>query len=219
MKRLIAIGDIHGCFDALQRLIEEEIRIQKSDRIVFLGDYIDRGRKSKEVIDYILSMKTQGFDLVTLRGNHEQMLIDAFREDAKIMQWLFNGGGETLKSFDLEATIGLPDKYWQFFYDLPYCYSCEDYIFVHAGFNDKAEHPFEDKYQMVWTRNDDYTHSVLLGKTIIHGHTPISLETCKYYIEQQSSVLNIDTGCVFKDIPGCGKLTALDVLSGSVYSV
>ncbi len=217
-QRLIAIGDIHGCFVSLKKLIENKICIQKPDRLIFLGDYIDRGPNSKEVIDFIISLKEKGFDIITLIGNHERMLIDAFKEDSKIPLWLLNGGGETLDSFGLKATVGLPEIYWKFFIELEYFYCYRNYIFVHAGLNDKIIDPFEDKYHMIWTRNDNYSNPILKEKTIIHGHTPITSELCKAMIKQNSQVINLDTGCVYKEKKGYGILTALDIFSNTIYS-
>ena len=217
--RLIAIGDIHGCFSSLKKLIEDKINIQDKDRIVFLGDYIDRGPKSKEALDYIIDLEDKGFDIVTLMGNHEKMMIDAFKESRNIPVWLLNGGKETLISLGLESADNLSDKYWNFLNGLEYYYTYEDFVFVHAGFNDKTANPFMDTYQMIWARNNQYNNPVFNGKKIIHGHTPIAFETCKSTVEQNKSVLNIDTGCFYKERPGCGILTALDVFTGTIYSV
>ncbi len=84
-SRLFAIGDIHGCFDSLKELVENKIQLQKDDKLILLGDYIDRGDKSKEVVDYIIGLLENGFDVIPLMGNHEAMLLDAF-EDKKISQ-------------------------------------------------------------------------------------------------------------------------------------
>ncbi len=219
MERLFAVGDIHGCFNSLKILVEDVIHLQKSDRIVFLGDYIDRGPKVKDVIDYILHLKEEGFDIITLMGNHEKMLLDAFTEDRNIPLWLFNGGGETLFSFGLNSTVGLSNIYWNFFKGLILYYRYEEFIFVHAGFNDKIEDPFQDTYQMLWTRNESYINPFLHDKIIIHGHTPITFQKCNDIVKSYHRVFNVDTGCVFKDISGCGKLTAIELFSKKLYSV
>ena len=85
-ERLLAIGDIHGCMDPFRELVEKKIRIRKSDRIVLLGDYIDRGYQSREVIDYIIDLQKQGFDIIPLMGNHESMLIDSLGSEQSIIQ-------------------------------------------------------------------------------------------------------------------------------------
>ncbi|MFA5814000.1 MAG: metallophosphoesterase [Bacteroidales bacterium] len=72
-QRLLAIGDIHGCFNAFRTLVEQKIQIKKRDKIILLGDYIDRGTHSKEVVDYIFDLQNKGFDIVPLIGNHEAM--------------------------------------------------------------------------------------------------------------------------------------------------
>ncbi len=79
-QRLIAIGDIHGCIDPFCELVEKKIRIRKEDRIILLGDYIDRGSHSREVIDYILDLRAQGYDIIALTGNHESMMLDSIQE-------------------------------------------------------------------------------------------------------------------------------------------
>jgi len=102
-KRLFAIGDIHGCYESLRKLIEHKIEIKKSDRLVFLGDYIDRGNQSRKVIDYIIELQKKDFDIITLIGNHESMLIDALDNDEFLSEWIQNGGFTTLISFGINS--------------------------------------------------------------------------------------------------------------------
>ncbi|WP_430932181.1 hypothetical protein [Saccharicrinis sp. 156] len=102
---------------------------------------------------------------------------------------------------------------------MEYYYSYRDYLFVHAGFDDQSTNPLNEKHQMLWTRKGNYTNPIFQGKTIIHGHTPITFNTCKWTIEKGAQVINLDTGCVYKDRPGCGKLTALDIVSRIIYTV
>ena len=83
-NRLFAIGDIHGCFDSLKELIEHKIHLQKNDKLILLGDYIDRGDKSKEVIDFIIKLQEDGYDLVPLLGNHESMLLNVHKNKEHI---------------------------------------------------------------------------------------------------------------------------------------
>lgn len=80
-NRLFAIGDIHGCFDSFQKLIENVIDIKPNDTIVLLDDYIDRGSQSKEIVDYIIDLQNKGFNLIPLIGNHESMLLDTLDND------------------------------------------------------------------------------------------------------------------------------------------
>lgn len=208
IKRLFAIGDIHGCFDSLKELVENKIQLQKNDKLILLGDYIDRGNKSKEVVDFIMELQEKGFDVMPLIGNHEAMLLDAEENEKNISKWIQNGGDETLKSFEIRTLNDLESKYIKFFKDLRYYYSFEDFLFVHAGFNDTVINPFTDYYSMLWKCKESYTNPLLAIKTIIHGHNPISISKCEERVLSKLNVINIDTGCVYKDKEGFGRLTA-----------
>ena len=209
-KRLFTIGDIHGCFDSLKELVQNKILLQKSDKLILLGDYIDRGDKSKEVIDYIIELRKKEFDIIPLMGNHEAMLLDAYKNEKNIPKWIQNSGDETLKSFKINSLKDIESKYIKFFKDLRYYYSFEDYLFVHAGFNNNVLNPFTDYYSMLWKCEESYTNPLLANKTIIHGHYPISVSKCEERVLSKLDVINIDTGCVYKDEEGFGRLTAYE---------
>jgi len=101
--------------------------------VVLLGDYIDRGNKSKEVVDYIIDLQEKGFDIITLLGNHEMLLLETLEDEKNICKWIQNGGGETLKSFDIDSIKRISQKYLEFFKNLQSYYSFEEFLFVHAG--------------------------------------------------------------------------------------
>ena len=218
-NRLFAIGDIHGCFDSFKRLMEETIQIKYGDKVILLGDYIDRGTQSKEVVDYIIDLQEKDFDVIPLLGNHEAMLLDAINNKNAVPLWIQNGGAETLKSFGINSVANLQSKYIDFFKRLILFYSIEEYLFVHAGFNDSIEDPFEDTYHMIWKCNDHYTHPILRNKKIIHGHCPIRYDLLKEVVHSNKNVINIDTGCVYYDRVGYGKLTTFEVNSRSINFV
>jgi serine/threonine protein phosphatase 1 len=218
-ERLFAIGDIHGCIDQLRELVESVIGIRKQDRIVFLGDYIDRGNKSREVVDYIMNLQHNGYAVIPLIGNHEWMLLEAYEEDNRLINWIFNGGSSILDSFGIKALKELSREYIDFFNSLRYYYIFENYIFVHAGFNDNISDTFNDYYDMIWTRRESYSNPVFKDKIIIHGHTPVTVEICRKMIDEKNRVINIDTGCVYSDITGYGHLTAIEVFSMKLFSV
>ena len=218
-KRLLAIGDIHGCFDSLKELVEHKIQLQKSDKLILLGDYIDRGEKSKEVIDFIMELQNKGFDIVPLMGNHEQMLLDAFEDEKNSSLWMHNGGHETLKSFEIKSIKNIDLSYIRFFKGLAFYYLIDDFLFVHAGFNDDLIDPFSDYYSMLWSCNEPYTHPLLVNKTIVHGHHAISASDCETGILSKSNVINIDTGCVYKQYHGFGRLTAYDCHTQQLFFV
>ncbi len=217
--RLFAIGDIHGCVSKLKLLVQSFADLDRKDKIIFLGDYIDRGESSREVIDYIIDLRNTGLDIITLRGNHEEMLLGAYENKRNIITWLLNGGSFTLESFGIINVSELPARYLDFFYGLKYFYVFENFIFVHAGFNDEISDPFEDKFDMVWARRESYKNPVLKKYTIIHGHTPVPLDVCRKMIKEREQVINIDTGCIYGDTHGLGHLSAVELKSMIHYSV
>jgi serine/threonine protein phosphatase 1 len=209
-KRLFAIGDIHGCFDSFKVLIETKIQLQKSDKLVLLGDYIDRGDKSKEVVKYIIELQEKGFDIIPLMGNHEAMLLDAYESEKNTSIWIQNGGNETLKSFGINSLQNIELKYIEFFKKLKYYYSVGNFLFVHAGFNNNLLNPFTDYYSMLWKCKESYTNPILVNKTIIHGHCTIPATICDERVKKGEKVINLDTGCVYKSKEGYGRLTAFE---------
>jgi serine/threonine protein phosphatase 1 len=219
MSRLYAISDIHGCFDTFYELLIRQIDLKKSDRLILLGDYIDRGDKSKEVIDFIVDLNKNGFDIIPLSGNHEAMLLESFQNPGMLPLWYMNSGMTTLHSFGIKDIRDIDTKYIDFFINLRYYYTSGNFIFVHAGFNDFAPDPFSDLHIMIWECSVQYDNPVFKGKTIIHGHRPKTIEYVNKLINEKSKVIPIDTGCVYENEPGYGNLSALEVNSMSLISV
>src|SRR4051794_38137109 len=115
MGRIFAIGDIHGCCKTFQKLLLDKIHILKTDKIYCIGDYIDRGKDSKGVIDFIIKLRKKGYHIHTLRGNHEQLMMDSTQSEAKFKHWTKNGGEATLKSFRIASYDKLKPVYKNFF--------------------------------------------------------------------------------------------------------
>jgi len=219
MGKLYAISDIHGCFKTFSEMVVNGIKLKKSDRLILLGDYIDRGEQSKEVVDFILDLEKGGFDVTTLTGNHELMLTESYHDRNMLPLWLMNSGMTTLQSFGVDDVGDIEKKYIDFFLGLEYYKKIGDFIFVHAGFNDRAEDPFSDKFTMVWEAALSYSHPVFSGKTIIHGHRPKTLSHVKRLIDEKSNVIPVDTGCVYGREMGYGFLSALEVNTMKLISV
>lgn len=217
MRRLFAIGDIHGCFDSLQELVENKIRLDIEDKLVLLGDYIDRGSQSKEIVDYIIYLRNSGFDIITLLGNHEMLLLEALEDDKNKSKWIQNGGAETLKSFEIESIKEISPEYLDFFKNLQTYFSFGEFLFVHAGFNDNIVNPFQDTYSMIWKSQAVYSNPLFADKVIVHGHRPLTIELCMKQLDQHKQVINIDTGCVYKEKAGYGKLTAIELYSKKLF--
>ncbi|TAL59994.1 MAG: serine/threonine protein phosphatase [Bacteroidetes bacterium] len=219
MDRLFAISDIHGCFKPFYELVVNIIRLKKTDHLILLGDYIDRGDQSKEVIDFIIDLTETGFNITSLKGNHEVMIADAHEDPAKLPLWLMNSGMSTLLSFSIKDISELDNQYLEFFKKLEYYKTLGNFIFVHAGFDDYAADPFSVKHSMVWDCGLSYNNPVLSRKTIIHGHRPEPISHVQELISKKSKVIPVDTGCVYDMEPGYGNLSALEVHSMTLFSV
>lgn len=220
MSQRYVIGDIHGCSATFRKLLWEQINPQQEDEIYLLGDYIDRGPDSKGVLDIIFEAQEEGFTMKCLRGNHEQFLLDALENNDFEMHWLDNNGGaEALASFGVDSVHDIPLSYIQFINNLPYFFELPDFFLVHAGFNFKAERPFEDKEAMLMIRNFPVDHQLTKGKRIIHGHTPTPLHKIKTTLEDEATVkINLDAGCVYKSASDMGHLIALELNTWKLFA-
>lgn len=219
MNRLFAISDIHGCFNPFYELVVRVIDLSKSDRLILLGDYIDRGEQSREVIDFIMDLKKKGFNVTALTGNHEQMLLESYSDTGMLYQWFMNSGMSTLFSFGIREIEEIGKKYLEFFNSLDYYLEVGKYLFVHAGFSDHEADPFADKHTMVWECSPYYKNPALKGKTIVHGHRPKTIEYVKRLIIEKAGVIPIDTGCVYEKEMGYGNLSALEINTMNLISV
>lgn len=216
MQRVFAIGDIHGCSKTFKKLLLEKIKIRKSDKIYCIGDYIDRGMDSKGVIDFIFKLRKQGYHIHTLRGNHEQMMLDAPINKIKMQHWLKNGGSDTLKSFRIKSLNKIAPEYLAFLKRTKFYIKTKKYIFVHAGLNFDRVNLYEDKGAMLWLREFSSNQPLLKNLILIHGHTPKSLD---YIINQNGNCINIDGGCVFNQHNNLGKLVAINLTERKFISV
>jgi serine/threonine protein phosphatase 1 len=204
--RTLAIGDIHGCHVALTTLLEQAAP-RTDDRIVFLGDYIDRGPASREVIESLLELSGKCAP-VFLRGNHEVMILDAREDTLKTNLWQSYGGFEALVSYGAGynpnwATF-IPDSHWKFFEHTARFFETEDHIFVHACLDAEANMDEQPDWLLYW-ESLDCLKPHKSGKRIICGHSPQR----SGQILDLGFALCIDTGAV-----NGGWLTCLDVSSG-----
>ncbi|HEY6976090.1 MAG TPA: metallophosphoesterase, partial [Chitinophagaceae bacterium] len=203
------------------KLLVEKINFERQDEIYFLGDYIDRGAQSKEVVDFIGELKDNNYKIHTLRGNHEQLFMDSDKGFNDFENWIMNGGIATLESFQIARFGELDDEYKAFFNATKFYFETNDFIFVHAGLNFQVQALFEDTFSMLWIRNMKVDKKRVGDKVIIHGHTPTPLKVVKKNLAliHKTGALNIDTGCVMKDYHGYGYLSALEVGTMQLYSV
>lgn len=220
MSRLYCIGDVHGCAQTLSDLLTL-IPLERVDRIVFLGDYIDRGPDSRGVVDQLLDLRRRGFDVTTLMGNHEHMFMES-EEESDIECWEDDCGGlQTLHSFSISRYSELASPYREFFEQLGYHSTIDGHIFVHAGLDFSGQKLFDNRYAMLWSRQTDVDPRRLGRKRIIHGHTPQPCGVTELQRQRLKThrILNIDNGCVFHHIEGLGHLTAYEVSENRLFHV
>lgn len=226
------IPDIHGCALTLKTLIENQIKPNKNDHLIFLGDYIDRGPDSKGVIDYIMDLQKNDYTVAALMGNHEDYCIKAFDEDKKQKrflgfrsksniqkEWEIFGGIQTLESFDAESPRDIPVEYIDWMRTLDYYIEVDDFIIVHAGLNFKEDDPFTDKRAMIWIRDFKVDSDKISNKKVIHGHVPVNLEFIDLSIVNPDyKFIDLDNGVYYNDRAGYGSLIALE-LTEMKYSI
>ena len=214
--RHFAIPDIHGCEATFRRLLERGVRIQRSDTVFLLGDTIDRGPRSRQVLDTILEFRSRGYDICSVRGNHEDMLLNSCRDRSFFRMWMINGGHETLKSFGVEDACDIPLQYRRLLDSFPYYMEYGDFIIVHATLNFRMPDPFADREAMLWSRSREVISQLVGGKRLIGGHTPVDLEEVRRSLSTDKIML--DNGCVYLNEPGLGNLLALELETMTIYS-
>jgi serine/threonine protein phosphatase 1 len=147
------IGDIHGYFKRLASLLDQLMkRIQPPDTILFLGDYIDRGSQSYEVIDFLIELsRTPTLNTVFLKGNHEGMFMNYLRGDDGAGVYIINGGDATIRSYIAHRGVfEMPKHHREFFNDLRLYFEGEDFIAVHAGLNPNTDRlEDQDEYDLL----------------------------------------------------------------------
>jgi len=219
--RIYAVGDIHGQTELLEKTlqaIEQDAKNFTGDRIIqiFLGDYIDRGIHSREVIDLLTQTPPKGHERICLLGNHEATLLEFIRTPETIRKWSNFGGFTTLASYGLAIPKTLssenveqlhydfmqvfPKEHQDFLEKLYPSYTVGDYFFVHAGINPYL--PFEEQSSedLIWIRDDFTDFEDYHSKYIIHGHTPVNT------LDIRRNRANLDLSETFGEQLGCLKL-------------
>lgn len=207
-SRRFVIPDVHGCARTLRRLVEEVLVLEKADCLYLLGDYIDRGPRSREVLDILMALPEEGYQVYPLRGNHEEMFITARDSDAAFRLWILNGGYATLDSFKVQKIGDIPSRYREFLQGLPYHIPLDDFILVHGGLNFQCADPFADTEAMIWERSSEVDRERIGGRRVICGHTPHSLNVIRKSLA--ADLIMLDNGCVYPQ-PEMGNLTALEL--------
>ena len=209
--RVLAIGDIHGCYDALRTLVKF-VGVESDDTVVTLGDYVDRGPETRAVIEWLIQF-SQSHRLVPLRGNHEIMMLNARLGVEAKRSWGQFGASATLDSYaspevesaDLED---VPERHWQFLSNLLPFYETETHLFVHASVDPTREMEQQPEETLFWSQYHDGFPGHCSGKTLVCGHK-----------SQASGLPAFNDHAVCIDTGACkgGWLTCLDPLENWIW--
>lgn len=216
---LYAVGDIHGRADLLDRLhrairADAETRGAAERRIVYLGDYIDRGADSAGVVDRLVDGPLPGFGAVHLCGNHEDFLLRFLTDESVAPHWLHNGGDATLASYGLAAEgdwtrlqrnlrRALPRRHLAFLEGLALTHAAGDYLFVHAGIRPGLPLDRQRREDLLWIRGEFLDSTAPHGPIVVHGHS------IAHDVEFRANRIGIDTGAYMT-----GRLTGLALEGG-----
>ncbi len=216
MARTLVVGDIHGCYNLLVKGLKQAGYEPGTDRLILLGDYIDRGVDSAKVVELVRELVGKG--AIALMGNHEDMILDTLDDwEAKNAYWFLNGAKNTLLSYgvdnkqikDRKAVMrAIPREHLDFFESLPLYYEDNQYIYCHAGIKPGIPLLEQKKEDILWIR-DPFIAAPLEGKTVIFGHTPTTLIDDHHglaTIYRSVGKIGIDTGAYFS-----GLLTVLEL--------
>jgi serine/threonine protein phosphatase 1 len=217
-RRIYAVGDIHGRADLLAEMLaridrDRDERPVATSTEIFLGDYIDRGPQSRQVIDLLIARRRVR-DVVLLKGNHEAFALQFLKQPDVLPEWKDAGGTNTLLSYgvtparsaDSELAYetakalhrAMPAIHRNFLQGLALSFSCGDFFFVHAGVRPGIPLQTQTQQDLLWIREDFLLCEETFSKIIVHGHTPV------YEPDIQPNRINIDTGAY-----ATGKLTCL----------
>lgn len=198
--RTWAIGDVHGCADALNALLDR-LRLRAVDRVVFLGDLIDRGPDSRQVVESVMALR-QRCEVVLLRGNHEQLLLDAVDSSEADAIWRFNGGEETLRSYAVSSAAEVPADHRAFLAEGLLTFEMDEEFCLHGNYQENKPLGEQDPEVVLWRHLDDgMPGRHVSGKTAVVGHTPMIGE-----VFDLGHLVCLDTGCCMG-----GLLTAMDL--------
>jgi serine/threonine protein phosphatase 1 len=189
------VGDIHGCLLSFRYAIEKVMEVKKTDQLILLGDYIDRGPDSRGVLDYIMGLQEQGYNVHPILGNHEYNLLvelenpgsQSFRDHISLMK------AESM----LDMTGTVPEKYLAWMFNLPHYVLSEDALFVHAGFDFGSPDRFVPSTKHFELRHFTYHKEAAGGRRVYHGHQPTPSGQIEQAFAQRAPIIPLDAGCVY----------------------
>ncbi len=217
--RIYAIGDIHGRLDLLATLLakisaDRAAHAAARHQLIFLGDYVDRGNHSRELLDLFSQGPIEGFETTYLRGNHEDFLLRFLDDTEGASIWLYYGGANTLLSYGVLASPlesdptrlvaiqqklrdALPDSHLAFLRGLEYSHIVGDYFFVHAGIRPGIPLAEQSKDDLLWIRDNFLASTRDHGRVVVHGHS------VRMKPEMLANRIGIDTGAYDTGVLTC----------------
>ena len=216
--RVYVVGDVHGSADALRDVFsridaDKPLWAIRRPVQIFLGDYVDRGPASREVLDLLIT-RSRTDELLLLKGNHEAMLLEFLDNPSLLAQWRHNGGLQTLISYGLKPSINpavdeqkelarelaqrMPPAHRKLIATMPRSFSIGDFFFVHAGVRPGVPFKQQKEEDLLWIREDFLFYERDFEKIVVHGHTPVAEP------EVHSNRINLDIGAY-----ATGKLACL----------
>jgi serine/threonine protein phosphatase 1 len=216
-QRVYAVGDVHGCLDrlaALHELIAEDLaeRPVQEAVLVHLGDYVDRGPETAQVIEWLVAgPPVPATRVVNLMGNHEMMMLAALTstDEGAAHQWLTNGGADSLMSWGVPRSAAprewagrIPMHHLIFLRDLRLSHRLGPYLFVHAGIRPGVAIEQQTRQDLLWIREPFLSSKADHGLVVVHGHTP------KHEPTVRPNRIGIDTGAVLGGALTCVVLEA-----------
>ena len=201
------VGDLHGCSDMLEEMLNIIPWNPEKDNLIFIGDYIDRGKDSKGVIDILLKLMESSSKVQCLLGNHESLFLEYFYGRSE-NSFILNGGGATLNSYRVKDKIYIPPEHVTFIRSLKTLIELDNYYIVHAGLKPGVEIEKQTIKDKIWIREEFIFSDYDFGKKVIFGHTPFP---APYIV---SGKIGLDTGAVFGN-----KLTCIELPDEKFYQV
>jgi serine/threonine protein phosphatase 1 len=219
-RRLFAVGDIHGNINEIKILVDflkTEKGLDSQDCLVFIGDYIDRGPASRQVIDLMLTLKAALPKTVFLKGNHEDMLLGFLGQGGNGGDvYLSNGGAAFFDSYGIapfgsisQILLEFPPSHLDFVKGLEYGVVIDNFVFVHAGIDPERGLDDQDAEDLLWIRKPFINSGHAIGKTVVFGHTAFDQVLLDLPFK-----IGIDTGIAYGN-----RLSAVELVSGELYQV
>jgi len=206
-ERVIAIGDIHGHASSLACILEL-IQPTSVDKVVTLGDYVNRGPDSCQVLEILSQLQDQCHHIPIL-GNHDEMMLESRGDKLAESRWCYSGGEVTLESYGPKATVeAIPEHHWDFLESCVPYYETVHFVFTHANYCWYSNLSDQPTSLLRWTAiEDERPKQHVSGKTFIVGHSPGQIRDLGY-------CRCLDTGCSIG-----GVLTAMEVNTGKIWQV